>query len=139
MPEATFTITPGYGTVLGEQFHYAQAVRIDDRIDISGQGGWDDELAFPETIAEEIAKAAENVERTLATAGGSWADVVSVTTYHVPLEDSPSIEQEVLAAVVAEFKQRMPDRPPIWTAVAVPKLGLPGMRIEIVVSAVAED
>jgi enamine deaminase RidA (YjgF/YER057c/UK114 family) len=30
--------------------HYNQAVRIGDRVETSGQGGWDDDWNFPEDI-----------------------------------------------------------------------------------------
>jgi enamine deaminase RidA (YjgF/YER057c/UK114 family) len=132
-----FFVTPGFGEALGNEFYYSQALRLGDRVEISGQGGWTDELSFPEPIEEEIALAFDNVERTLNCAGASWTDVVSVVSYHVPLDDSPAIESEVFAVINEEFKRRMPERAPIWTAVAVPKLGIDGMRIEIAVTAIA--
>jgi enamine deaminase RidA (YjgF/YER057c/UK114 family) len=33
-----------------ELFHYSQAVKIGDRLEISGQGGWNDDWEFPESI-----------------------------------------------------------------------------------------
>jgi enamine deaminase RidA (YjgF/YER057c/UK114 family) len=136
MSSPEFYVTPGFGEALGREFHYAQALRLGNRVDISGQGGWTDELGFPETIGDEIELAFDNVERTLNSAGASWSDVVSVTSYHVPIDDSPAIEDEVFAVMNEQFRQRMPDRPPVWTAVAVPKLGLDGMHVEIAVTAV---
>jgi enamine deaminase RidA (YjgF/YER057c/UK114 family) len=47
MPEIKFFTTPGYGETLLKNRHYSQAVRIGDRVEISGQGGWDDEFNFP--------------------------------------------------------------------------------------------
>jgi enamine deaminase RidA (YjgF/YER057c/UK114 family) len=139
MTSPEFYVTPGFGEALGQEFHYAQALRLGNRVDISGQGGWTDELGFPEGIADEIALAFDNVERTLNSAGASWSDVVSVTSYHVPIDDSPAIEDEVFAVMNEQFRRRMPDRPPVWTAVAVPKLGLDGMHVEIAVTAVDAD
>jgi enamine deaminase RidA (YjgF/YER057c/UK114 family) len=132
-----FFVTPGFGEKLGESFFYQQAVRIGDRVEISGQGGWTDELDFPEDIGAEIRLAFENVERTLQTAGASWRDVVSVVSYHVPLDESPAIESAAFDVMNEQFRLRMPDRPPIWTAVAVPKLGIGPMRIEIAVAAIS--
>src|SRR5690606_39820848 len=63
MPE--FFVTPGYGEKLFELLNYSQALRIGNRVEISGQGGWDDDLNIPETIEDEIAQAFRNVERTL--------------------------------------------------------------------------
>jgi enamine deaminase RidA (YjgF/YER057c/UK114 family) len=53
-------------------FHYSQAVKIGNRIETSGQGGWDDNWQFPQALADEIAQAFRNIERTLATAGAGW-------------------------------------------------------------------
>lgn len=47
--------------------HYSQAVKIGDRVETSNQGGVDDNLQIPESLADEIAQAFRNVERTLAT------------------------------------------------------------------------
>jgi enamine deaminase RidA (YjgF/YER057c/UK114 family) len=74
---------PGYGTRLHDALHYSQAMRIGDRVEISGQGGWNDDLVIPESIEEEIEQAFKNVERTLATAGARWPHVVHVNSYHV--------------------------------------------------------
>lgn len=87
MTETQFFATPGYGPFMLENRHYQQAVRIGDRVDISGKGGWDDDLTFPESLEEEIVWAFDNVERTLATAEATWRDVVSVDSFHIP--DAP--------------------------------------------------
>ena len=134
MPEIEFFATPGYGDTQLANMHYSQAVKIGDRVEISGQGGWDDEFNFPESLEAEIVQAFENVERTLATAGTSWRDVISVTSYHVVSE------QETFDAhnriVVDQFRTRMGDRAPIWTEIGVTALGASKMRIEIVVTAI---
>nr|WP_285277752.1 Rid family hydrolase [Agrobacterium sp. SUL3] len=83
MTTPSFFITPGYGTRLHDALHYSQAMRIGDRVEISGQGGWNDDLVIPESIEEEIEQAFKNVERTLATAGARWPHVVHVNSYHV--------------------------------------------------------
>ncbi|MER5458670.1 Rid family hydrolase [Micromonospora sp. NPDC002389] len=135
MTEPQFFATPGYGPWMLENRHYHQAVRIGDRVDISGQGGWDDQLTFPESIEEEIVRAFDNVERTLATAGATWRDVVSVDSFHV--SDSPDVLGEVHGEVMIEqFRKRMGDRSPIWTMIGVAMLAAPNMRVEIRVTAV---
>src|SRR5688572_33244038 len=83
MEKPQFFITPGYGKRLLETLHYSQALRIGNRVEISGQGGWDDNFEFPDTVEAEIAQAFRNVERTLATAGASWKNVVHVHSYYV--------------------------------------------------------
>lgn len=129
--------TPGYGENLLAERHYHQAVRIGDRVEISGQGGWDDDLNFPESLEDEIVAAFDNVERTLAATGASWRDVVHVNSYHVlaPQQDFDAHN----AVVIDQLRERMPDRAPIWTETGVTALGAPQIRIEIRVTAVVEN
>jgi enamine deaminase RidA (YjgF/YER057c/UK114 family) len=135
MSEVEFFVTPGYGEMFRQSQHYSQAVRIGDRVEISGQGGWDDDLNFPDSLDEEIGRAFENVERTLATAGASWRDVVQVNSYHVISEPDSSFDahNEVM---VAQLRKWTPDRGPIWTETGVTVLAAPKMRVEIRVTAV---
>lgn len=131
MKRPMFSVTPGYGERLYDLLHYSQAVRIGDRVATSGQGGWDDDLVIATDLDAEIAQAFRNVERTLATAGASWADVVHVNSYHVG--GFPPVVNEAMAM---QFRRYMPDRAPIWTQLGVEALGLPEMRIEIRVTAI---
>ena len=62
-----FFVTSGYGERLLNELHYSQAVKIGNRVETSGQGGWDDNLQIPESLADEIAQAFWNIERTLAS------------------------------------------------------------------------
>lgn len=135
MSAPEFFATPGYGETQLAKMHYSQAVRIGDRVETSGQGGWDDDWNFPESLADEIVQAFDNVERTLATAGATWRDVVAVNSYHIP--DAPDFIGEAHNRVMVEqFRKRMGDRAPIWTETGVPALGAPRMRVEIRVTAV---
>lgn len=135
MGEPEFFVTPGFGEKLHGLLGYSQAVRLGDRIEISGQGGWNDDIEFPEDLEEEIVQAFDNVERTLAEAGASWRDVVHLNSYHVP--DDPEFIGERPTRVMSEqIRKRMGDRAPIWTQTGVAALGAPGMRVEIRVTAV---
>jgi enamine deaminase RidA (YjgF/YER057c/UK114 family) len=138
MPTAEFFATPGYGDTQLATMHYQQALRIGDRVEISGQGGWDDAFTFPTALEDEIVRAFDNVARTLATAGATWRDVVSVDSYHVP-ESDDSIGDGHNRVMVEQFRKRMGDRAPIWTEIGVPALGAPGMRVEIRVVALLES
>ncbi|MFD9702756.1 RidA family protein [Lentzea sp. NPDC059081] len=133
MSEVEFFATPGYGVTQAENMHYSQAVRIGDRVEISGQGGWDDEFGFPETLEEEIVRAFDNVERTLREAGSTWSNVVHVNSYHVLRDETFDDHNRVM---VEQFRKRMGERRPIWTESGVTALGHPKMRIEIRVTAV---
>ncbi|MFD6450390.1 Rid family hydrolase [Nocardia sp. NPDC055165] len=138
MSTATFASTPGYGRTLFDLLHYRQAVRVGDRVDISGQGGWDDDITFPESLEEEIVQAFENVERTLATVGATWTDVIAVDSFHIPaVEDT--IGDAHNRVMVEQFRKRMGERAPIWTQIGVAALGAPGMRVEIRVTALVNQ
>jgi enamine deaminase RidA (YjgF/YER057c/UK114 family) len=138
MSEVEFFVTPGYGEKLREMRHYSQAVRIGNRIEISGQGGWDDDLNFPESLEEEIAQAFENVQRVLSAAGAGWPDVVQINSYHVAgaPDEIGDAHNDVM---VAQMRKWMPDRAPIWTETGVTVLGAPKMRVEIRVTAIVEN
>lgn len=124
-------VTPGAGQKLFDALHMAQTLKIGDRVEISGQGGWDDDLMIPEVIEDEIEQAFLNVERVLAPAGAAWTDVVHVNSYHVG-----GFPPEVNDTIARLFRHYMPDRAPIWTQTGVQALGLPTMRIEIRVTAI---
>lgn len=132
-----FFATPGYGDAARANLHYSQAVRIGRRVETSGQGGWDDELKLADSLEDEIIRAFDNVERTLATAGATWRDVVHVNSYHLP--DGDVIGAEDNRVMVDQFRRRMGERAPIWTQTGVPAFGLPGMRVEIRVTAIVGD
>ncbi|GHH96361.1 MULTISPECIES: Rid family hydrolase [Streptomyces] len=130
-----FFVTPGYGPKHLDLLHYSQAVRVGDRVEISGQGGWDDDTNFPEALEDEIVRAFDNVERTLAEAGATWRDVIAVDSFHIP-GATDSIGEDHNRVMVDQFRRRMGERAPIWTQIGVAALGAPGMRVEIRVTAV---
>lgn len=135
MSRPEFFATPGYGETQLAAMHYNQAVRIGDRVETSGQGGWDDDWTFPEALEDEIVQAFENVERTLVEAGTTWRDVIAVNSYHIPAS-ADSIGEIHNRVMVEQFRKRMGDRAPIWTQSGVVALGAPKMHVEIRVSAV---
>ncbi|CAG5139614.1 uncharacterized protein ALTATR162_LOCUS526 [Alternaria atra] len=122
---------PGKGESAKKNFKYSQAVRVGDRIECAGQGGWDPQTKIiPEDINAQIDQAFENVELALKNAGGKgWSQVFRVNSYHIPMDD------EALGAMVRNFKKWVPDHEPVWTCVGVVKLGEDAMRVEIEVSA----
>ncbi|KEF54659.1 uncharacterized protein A1O9_09101 [Exophiala aquamarina CBS 119918] len=122
---------------VGEQnkatFGYSQAVRVGDRIEIAGQGGWRPEGPLGDMssdINEQIDQAFANVDLTLRTAGGQgWSQVFRINSYHLPLTD------EAMGAMVRNFRKWMPDHQPLWTTIGVSRLGHDSMRVEIEVVA----
>ncbi|KKO19581.1 MAG: hypothetical protein DCC43_08715 [Candidatus Brocadia sp.] len=135
MSKIEFFVTPGYGDVNLKKFHYSQAFRDGNRVETSGQGGWNNDWEFPESLEKEIIQAFDNLERTLAMAGASWKHVVHVNSYHVPTATN-FIGDEHLSIMTDQFRKRMGDRAPIWTCIGVPALGDPKMRVEIRVTAI---
>ncbi|KAF5964506.1 Yer057p UK114 family [Fusarium coicis] len=113
------------------KFSYSQAVRIGDRIECSGQGGWDPKTGvFEREINAQIDLAFDNVERCLKDAGGKgWTQVYRFNSDHVPIND------DALEAMVRNFEKWMPDHQPTWTCVGVTRLGEDDMRVEIEVIA----
>jgi enamine deaminase RidA (YjgF/YER057c/UK114 family) len=137
MSKPEFFDTPGYGKIAHTRNHYSQALRIGDRIEIAGQGGWDDDFTLSATsLEDEIVKACDNVEKTLAETGASWRDVVNIHSYHVPTADD-SIGDEHMAVMVDQFRKRFGESLPLWTAVGVKALALPDQHVEIEVVAIA--
>jgi len=131
MDKPEFFVTPGYGDMFLKTVGNSQAVKVGNRVEISGQGGWTDDLQFPERLEDEIALAFENVQRTLATAGAGWEHVIDVHSYHVG-----GFPPEVNQTMTRLFRQYIPTHAPIWTEVGVEVLGDPRMRIEIRVTAI---
>ncbi|KAK9370377.1 Endoribonuclease L-PSP/chorismate mutase-like protein [Lipomyces kononenkoae] len=112
-------------------YSYNQAVRVGDRIECAGQGGWDPVTGeFYKEINAQIDQAFANVDLNLRDAGGKgWSQVFRVNSYHVPLNN------EALEAMVRNFRKWMPNHQPLWTCVGVTRLGEDDMRVEIEVSA----
>ncbi|KAE8390389.1 hypothetical protein ETB97_010333 [Aspergillus alliaceus] len=131
MSHLTYYDYPGVGERNRQNFKYSQAVRINDRIECSGQGGWDPNTGvFYKEINAQIDQAFANVDLALKTAGGKgWEQVYRVNSYHVP------INNEALVAMVRNFRKWVPDHEPIWTCVGVTRLGEDDMRVEIEVVA----
>ncbi|KAK1957494.1 endoribonuclease L-PSP [Colletotrichum eremochloae] len=122
-----------YGVTLRKEMHYSQAVRVGDNIEISGQGGWDPKTGdITSDLLQEIDQAFENVDLTLRDAGGEgWSQVFRIRLYAVDEAWTP----EGIGRMVDNIKKWTPDHAPILTGVGVTKLGQPGMRVEVEVSA----
>ncbi|KXJ90107.1 Endoribonuclease L-PSP/chorismate mutase-like protein [Microdochium bolleyi] len=155
-----FFTYPGYGETLLQEMRYNQAVRIEDRIETAGQGGWNPTTGeIPASLTDEIDQAFANVDLALRAAGGQgWSQVYRIRLYAldeamVPeglgrmVENidkwcgggggvAPSSGGSGGSAGEGDAKQGERRRP-ILTGVGVSMLGQPGMRIEIEVAAYA--
>lgn len=126
-PQRTLINPPGteefYNT-----WHFSQAVQVGDTVWVAGQLGIGPDGHPGATIAEQTRFAFQNLVRVLETAGATVADIVDLTTYHIAMDDLPTV-----AAVKSEFiRQDFP----AWTAVGVTQLALPEMLIEVKATAV---
>ncbi|MGW5456311.1 Rid family hydrolase [Nocardia sp. NPDC003979] len=136
MSTVTFGISPGAGEKLHRALGYSSAVRVGDRVETSGQAGVDDELVVPHSLEDEIIQAFDNVERTLATVGATWRDVIHVNSYHKVEAGSGVIGDGHNRVMAEQFRRRLGGRAPIWTETGVTALGLAAMRVEIRVTAI---
>ncbi|KAL1838171.1 hypothetical protein VTJ49DRAFT_2973 [Mycothermus thermophilus] len=119
---------------LSNQSRYSQTVRIGNRIECSGQGGWDDSGAIPTSLAAEFDQAFANVDACLRSAGAKgWSDVYRINLYTTHLSEAVEVWEPCV------LKWLGPEHRPLLTAVGVAALALPGMRVEIEVVALTED
>ena len=163
--EPCFYNGEGYGQYALEHYGYNQAVRIGDRVEISGQGkpqhllakirsdlimcmlnlcpgAWDPTSSpptfpYPTDAQKQISQAFRNIDFVLKSAGvkGGIFQVYKIRSYH------PNLELNHMKWVREELERWWPDekivKRPIWTAVGIEKLAFPEMLVEI--EAVAYD
>lgn len=74
---------PNFGTRTKRDLNSSQAVRVNNLIEISGQGGWDPLTeVIPEALSDEIDQAFSNVQLALETAGGKgWEGVYKIRIF----------------------------------------------------------
>ncbi|KAL2140163.1 hypothetical protein VTI28DRAFT_4179 [Corynascus sepedonium] len=121
----------GFGEAKRQELWYSQAVRVGDKIEVAGQGGWIPETSeIHQDLSDEIDQAFANVDLALRTAGGKgWCQVYKINLYLTVMNE------EAVGALVRNLKKWMPDHQPVMTAVGVAALGLEGMRVEVEVAA----
>jgi len=105
--------------------HFTDAVRAGDLLFVSGIVAVDSEgrLAGGDDVVAQTRQVFENMHSVLATAGCGFEDVVKVTIFLTDVEDRPLINpvrQEVFG----------PTRP-ASTLVEVPRLAVPGAKVEV--------
>ncbi|KAK4498674.1 hypothetical protein PRZ48_009184 [Zasmidium cellare] len=136
----------GAGTELGKAYHYSQYVHLPHGITkLSGQGGWTrDGQIDAQDWKGQIERAFDNIEVVLKTAGLSGlddvgrpeeSDQVCADELQIYLIRSYLTDMESHFGYLTEvMKKRLAHRP-VYTALSVPKLGAPGMVVEIEVEA----
>lgn len=131
MAEPRFLVPKGYGEHMRDNYHYSQGVQVGNLIFVTGQGGWDENFNFADSVHDQIRQVFRNVETVLGEAAASWENVVDITSYHVELDDS------VLGTMVEELRRYCPNHQPLWTVIGVARLALPPMKVEISANAVS--
>ena len=72
-------------------WQFSQGVQVGDTLWISGQLGIGADGKAGATIEDQTRLAFQNLTRVLETAGGTLADVVELTTYHLAMDDLPQV------------------------------------------------
>ena len=116
-------INPPGTEAIYENWQFSQAVRVGDTVWVSGQVGIDENMQVGEGIEAQARLAFQSLEKILAEAGASLADVVEITTFHTSLSETAGFSK-----VKGEF---IPENYPAWTAVGTTELVLPGLLIEM--------
>lgn len=107
-------VSPGWAAFY-EATHIPAARRLGNRLLVTGHTGDTVEGAFSDDLETQLRQTFHNVEATLHEAGARWADVVTLTSYHVGLRT----QAHALLNVAAEF---LSHPYPVWTAVGVTEL-----------------
>ena len=105
--------------------HYTDAVRAGDLVFVSGIVAMDREgqLVGGADVVAQARQVFQNMREVLAAAGCGFEDVVRVTIYLTDVDDRPSINP-VRHEVFGEAR-------PASTLVEVPRLAVPGAKIEV--------
>jgi enamine deaminase RidA (YjgF/YER057c/UK114 family) len=102
-------------------------------VHVAGQAGIGDGGRIAEDLAEQTRVMFEKVRIALAAAGASPRDVVRIVVYIVDLE---KIDPAPVYQGIREFFPA--DAKPASTIVGVPALALPGLKVEIDVTAATD-
>ncbi len=122
-------IPPGLEAVY-ETYRYAPGIMVGDTLYVSGQVGRDSNLKVVDGVEAQFLQAFENVRLVLDAAGATFADVVELETWFA--DDMKDLK------LFLAVKDRYFSRPlyPTWTGFAVKGFSMPGILVEIKVTAV---
>lgn len=108
-----------------DEYHYAPATRVGDTVWVSGIP------AGPGNSYEErVERMFQHLEKTLAEAGATLADVVEITSYHAEAKGTEEFRAEFAKFAKIHAKYFV-DRYPSWTAVGTTALLAPGAPVEM--------
>jgi enamine deaminase RidA (YjgF/YER057c/UK114 family) len=130
-PSADIVVSPPFAAFYQET-RIPAARRVGSRLLLTGHTGDTPDGAYSDDVRDQLRQAFSNVEATLQQAGASWADVVTLNSYHVGLQAQANALLEVAAEFLAEPY-------PAWTAVGVTELIDGPALVEISCEAVLPD
>ncbi len=110
------------------RFHYAPAVRVGEWIHASGVIGTEADHSISPDPSTQFDRAFANIGVVLNGAGASFANIVSMTSFHVGLN-------EHLRAFSAAKDRFVGEPYPAWTAIGCTELAFPGALVEVQVVA----
>jgi enamine deaminase RidA (YjgF/YER057c/UK114 family) len=110
------------------RLQYAQAVRAGNLLFVSGQAGWDANMAVPPDYEDECRAVFENLKAVLTSAGCGFADVVEAVSLHTPGAD--------IGTFWKVRNEYLKEPWPAWTMIGDIGLALPALHVEVKVTAV---
>jgi reactive intermediate/imine deaminase len=115
------------------EWGFSQAVRVGNLIFLSGAIPTDPDgnLLFEGDIRGQTRQTFENMRAVLTAAGVGFDDLVEIVSYHTDIADLDTMNE-----IKAEY---LKTNLPVWTAVGVSGLALPGQMIEIKATALAKS
>ncbi len=120
-------VFPANRHALFEEHGYSAAIRSGDLLFVSGQVGSRSDGSPEPDFAGQVRLAFSNLAATLTAAGGTFDEIVDVTTFHTDSESQ-------FTAIMAVKSEIFPEPPyPNWTAIGVNWLA--GFDVEIKVIA----
>lgn len=106
-------VYPANRHALYDIHRYSPAIRAGDLLFVSGQVGSREDGSPEPIFADQVRRAFANLREILAAAGGSFDDVIDVTSFHT----RPDEQFETVMAIRAEEIGSPPY--PSWTAIGV--------------------
>ena len=125
-------VFPANRHALYEAHGYSPAIRSGDLLFVSGQVGSRPDGTPEPDFEKQVRLAFENLEATLAAAGGTLDDIVDVTSFHTDPENQFGTIMTVKQEVFSEKPY------PNWTAVGVTWLSGFDFEIKVIARIPAE-
>ncbi|AGT10919.1 endoribonuclease L-PSP (plasmid) [Paracoccus aminophilus JCM 7686] len=125
-------IVPPEMQALVERAGYLPGVRVGHLLFCAGQVGRDADLAVIADPEAQFEACWHNLARVLAAAGCGFEDVIDMTSYHIDMARHLPLFRQVKDRV-------FPRGTCAWTCLGVSELAVPGLLVEIKVTALIPE